>query len=295
MKKALVIPAHLITKFQQQTNYVNKKESKMDRIERQLDSILKNKKLNIYDKRDQYLMVMQELFDERDRLGEDLEIEINDPSQSTFSGSTTMQTPQAQNVSRASTFTMTPSRLTPTPNRTLSHLQSFSTPPMFPSLSHVSTPIGATPPPTGDPHKDLLAKQLTKYALGKGMGLYAKLSQHKLTGIIDWDMNGVVTIRGNTIPNSNIVALILRAVSARPTNVPPSDGFDDFVQYVIANIPKDLWGYNTRVYNNAVNRPSAVQTLPTIPRGIPSPPVAARTRKRKKTPQFGSGGLWIPF
>lgn len=301
MKKAIVIPAHLISKFQQQTNYVNKRESKMDRIERQLDSILKNKKLNIYDKRDLYLQVLQELFDERDRLGEDLEIEINDPSQSILNQTSqntlqntsqggTFTTPHIQNTLRRSTFTLTPSRLTPIVNRTLSQNQSFSTPPQYPNIPHASTPISV------DPHIDLLNKQLTKYTLGKGISLYNKLLQHKLTGGgIGWDVNGEVTIRGNTIQNSNIVALILRAVCVRGTKIPPSEGFDEFAHYIIATIPKNLWGYNIK---NLFNKQNSINALraprPSFPTTSGSSPIAHRTRERK-LPLFGRGGLWIPY
>jgi hypothetical protein len=40
--------------------------------------------LSVYEKRDKYLMVLQELFNERDRLNEDIELTINDVNQSTL-------------------------------------------------------------------------------------------------------------------------------------------------------------------------------------------------------------------
>lgn len=310
-------------KIDDRRRFMAKKETRMERIERMLDEILASKHLSVFDKRDQYIIILQELFDERERLNQDSTLQIRSTSpnmsqQSMFHTQSAHQLSQTSplsashmggvrhNVSGVSGATpnlssfITPHQSTASQSIATPNLPSpFSGPPFVGML-----PFTSTPQPDS-PYTHIIKEELKKILSDKskvdGINLLNYLQSKKHGKSINWNERGEVFIEGSRIPNSSIVNLIAHAVSNRNKKLKPAEGFEKFATYLINNAGRRYYGSRVRDFKDkkAIEGSTHFKPPTDTPQSssvaVPKRNLLRKTKEEKKPYSKGQEIDWIPF
>lgn len=304
MSKSIVIPADLIDQIDQRQRYLSKNETRMEKIERMLDEILVSKHLTPHDKRDQYIIILNELMEERNKMSQDMTIEIQSPNLSQTSLQTSSLSQPPHHLSQTSS-PLTSSHTAgvrhnitgvsgSTPNISTmfgtspNHSSSFGTPNLpspFPGPQFVGMlPFASTPQSvTGDFEvlREELKKLLSDRTKYLGVNLLKYLQNKKHGKSINWNERGEVSIEGSRIPNSNIVNLIAHAVSKRNKTLPPVEGFERFATYLIKNSAVKYYGDKVKDFK----KKETVEPSRPLKRMTDTPSLGAVLKKRRLAPK----------